>query len=190
MGDFEDQLRQQVHRARQQDDREKDQIAEVLAGMDGYRAQWAEQARAFVKVAAEIGIAPHRHQTQRTIKKRFGRTATETTVLEYHLIGTSGVGITLSGDLVEGREQQPVLRPLGELKAELVTTLLYRDYPAARAPRSEVVVKLSHGRVKHGVTAAGELLLVGDHEGYDTFTTFEHELKNKIRVALGRAWNE
>ncbi|USX49079.1 hypothetical protein [Lentzea sp. HUAS12] len=190
MGDFEDQLREQVHRARRQDDQERNQIAEVLANMAVYRATWTDQARAFLRVAAEIGMKPLQHRTERVVKKRFGRTATETTVIEYHSIGLTGIGITLTGELVADSGEQPVLRPLEELKADLVTVLVYRDYPAARSPRSETVVRLSAGRVKHGVTSAGELLLVGDSDGTDSYTTFEHELKNKIRIALGRAWNE
>ncbi|MFD4638419.1 hypothetical protein ACFWN2_13965 [Lentzea sp. NPDC058436] len=188
MGDFEDQLREQVQRSRRQAGQERDQIADVLAGMAGYRATWTDQARAFVRVAAEIGMKPLQHRTERVVKKRFGRTTTETTVLEYHLVGN--IGITPAGELIDGRDRQPLLRPLDELKSALVTTLVYRDYPAARSPRSEMVVRLSHGWVKHGVTPAGELLLVGDSDGSDDYTTFEHELKNKIRVALGRAWNE
>ncbi|MFE0019575.1 hypothetical protein [Amycolatopsis sp. NPDC059021] len=186
MSDFEEELRAQADEVRQTRSRERQVIDEVMAKLPEHRAVWRSQAASFARVAAEIGMVPWSISGKRTVKKRLGRLATETCRVDV-LFSAGGVAITVEGELVEVGHDWPSRFPRfledDEFGTQLMSELLYRDYPAARQARPEEMVGIRRDSVVCVccVTPAGELVVV---DGYDSeYTTFEHRLKDRIRTA-------
>ncbi len=182
MGDLEDRLRARVEQVRQERSRSRRFAAEVMARLPEHREVWREQARAFARVAAAVGMAARRVSVEHRSRKRFGMAWT--TVLEHDVLFTEGgVAVTAAGDLVEVEAGKPV--PFAGFLDEdgftydALTACVYR---ADDRPHVEEVVgvRRSPRGLACCVTDSGELVVVCDGGEGQAFLTFERRLAESV----------
>ncbi|QQQ75224.1 hypothetical protein IOD16_29595 [Saccharothrix sp. 6-C] len=183
MADFETRLRERVEHVRLERSRGRRVAAEVMARLPEHRESWREQARAFARVAAAIGMAPRRVSVEHRSKKRFGMAWT--TVVEHDvLFAEGGVAVTAAGDLVEveGGEPLPLTGFLDEdgFSYDTLTACVYREDDR---PHVEEVVGVRRGPrgLACCVTVSGELVVVCDGGEGQAFLTFERRLAESLQ---------
>ncbi|MCC8245718.1 hypothetical protein [Saccharothrix luteola] len=180
MGDFEDRLRARVEDVRRERSRSRRLAADVMARLPEHREVWREQARAFARVAAAIGMAARRVSAERRSRKRFGMAWT--TVVEHDLLfAEGGVAVTAAGDLVEveGGKPLPFAGFLDEdgFSYDTLTACVYRADDRAHV-EDVVGVRRSPRGLACCVTAGGELVVVCD--GGQALLTFERRLAESV----------
>ncbi|WP_367136308.1 hypothetical protein [Saccharothrix sp. HUAS TT1] len=182
MDDFEDRLRARVERVRFERSRGRRFAADVVARLGEHREVWREQARAFARVAAGIGMGGTRISAEHRTRKRFG--VAWTTVLEHDVLFVEGgVAVTTAGDLVEVEAGRPLpvagFLDEGDFTYDALPACVYRD---SEQPHVEDVVGIRRGPrgLACCVTAAGELVVVCDGGEGRALLTLERRLAEAL----------
>ncbi|WP_158843221.1 hypothetical protein [Saccharothrix deserti] len=184
MGDLEDRLRARVEQVRRERSRLQRLNADVMARLPEHREVWRGQARAFARVAAEIGMASTRISAEYKAKKRFG--IQRATLWEHDvLFAEGGIAVTTAGDLVEvdGDNPAPFAGFLdeGDFAYDALSVCLYRDPAGGRADIEDVVgIRRSPRGLACCVTVSGELVVVCDGGEGNAFMTFERRLTEVV----------
>ncbi|ONI83243.1 hypothetical protein ALI22I_32350 [Saccharothrix sp. ALI-22-I] len=182
-GDLEDRLRARVEQVRWERSRVQRLGADVVAHLPEHREVWRAQARAFARVAAEIGMGSERISAEYKEKKRFIQ---RVTLWEHDVLFVEGgVAVTTRGELVEVDGDRPVpfagFLDEGDFTYDALSVCLYRDRADDRADIEDVVgIRRSPRGLACCVTASGELVVVCDGGEGNAFMTFERRLAEVV----------